>query len=224
MDAGVETSPGPYLIVFLWAAFASVAPLVSLLLPLTLKQVAARGKNGMLAVTAGMLLAIATMDLIPEAVDIAQHFPAHESTNVNMSAHEHAAFLHTPLMGVGLGFFCLFLMERLMNSHGHLHLDTHEHNDDLIDHVNIQTSSTSQFTTVAMLALVLHSFLDGFVIAGAFRASESVGTRVAFAILLHKLPDGFVAVTVSSGQRDWRRRVRTRYVWVNDDVPRHSSR
>jgi len=43
--------------------------------------------------------------------------------------------------------------------------------------------------------------------AGAFQANDSTGTRVAIAILLHKLPDGFVALSVTTGQRDWRRKV-----------------
>ena len=45
-------------------------------------------------------------------------------------------------------------------------------------------------------APTVHAFVDGLVLFGAFSASNEVGSRVGFAIVLHKLPDGFVLATV----------------------------
>lgn len=152
-----------------WAAFASCAPLVALLLPLVVTQLAQHVKSSMLASTAGMLLAISTLDLIPEAVNMGhpESFQASES-HLHGAHHAEHAFLHAPLIGVALGFVGLYLMERMLNNHGHFHDESlptahaHHEGEDEKD----RSENRSPFSTVALIAVILHSFLDGLVIAG----------------------------------------------------------
>jgi zinc transporter ZupT len=47
-----------------------------------------------------------------------------------------------------------------------------------------------------MMAIAVHSFVDGIVIGGSFRVSSAIGARVAIAIVLHKVPDGFVVASL----------------------------
>jgi zinc transporter ZupT len=48
----------------------------------------------------------------------------------------------------------------------------------------------------AMLALSLHSFLDGFNLAVAFDAGAKAGVAVGLALALHKIADGFTLVSL----------------------------
>jgi zinc transporter ZupT len=56
------------------------------------------------------------------------------------------------------------------------------------------------FSVIALVGLAVHSLVDGLVIAGAYRASSAIGTRVALAIVIHKFPDGFVLSSLVAGQ------------------------
>ncbi|MCL6517533.1 ZIP family metal transporter [Alicyclobacillus sp.] len=50
-------------------------------------------------------------------------------------------------------------------------------------------------------AMLVHTLMDGIVIAGAFEVSRGAGVLMFFAITLHKLPEGFsmAAVTLAAG-------------------------
>merc|ERR1711991_1261007 len=48
----------------------------------------------------------------------------------------------------------------------------------------------------AFAAIAVHSLVDGVVIGGSFRVSATIGARVAVAIVLHKIPDGFVVASL----------------------------
>ena len=58
---------------------------------------------------------------------------------------------------------------------------------------------SSSFSLAALVGLGVHSFVDGVMIGGAFSASMDVGGRVGLAIVLHKLPDGFVLASILQG-------------------------
>ncbi|GAM26118.1 hypothetical protein SAMD00019534_092930 [Acytostelium subglobosum LB1] len=98
--------------------------------------------------------------------------------------------------------------------------DTHEHLDEeeggrhsLISNNGEQRSSlgggqppvvvqqASKLSMTAFVALSVHSLVDGMVISGAFAANSDVGARVAMAIVIHKLPDGFVMSSIVLSQR-----------------------
>ncbi|HXV59536.1 MAG TPA: ZIP family metal transporter [Vicinamibacteria bacterium] len=49
------------------------------------------------------------------------------------------------------------------------------------------------------IGIAIHAFIDGVVIGQGFRAGETTGAAVAFAVLLHKLADGVGAVGVMLG-------------------------
>lgn len=48
----------------------------------------------------------------------------------------------------------------------------------------------------AMMALTLHSFIDGFNLAVSFSAGEKAGIAVGLALALHKIADGFTLVSL----------------------------
>jgi len=135
-----------------------------------------------LGLSAGLLFAIATMDLIPEAL------------SMGYEVNEPERFAKCAMLGVGVGFFVLLFIEQMM---GHEHTAHH-------DHITTNGNELSaSFSYVAIVALSLHSFVDGLVIASAFTASLTVGARVAVAIILHKIPDGLVLSGITNAKRSW---------------------
>lgn len=50
---------------------------------------------------------------------------------------------------------------------------------------------------VAFFGLLIHTFMDGVVIAGAFSINHATGVLMFLAITMHKLPEGFSMATIS---------------------------
>lgn len=181
----------------------------------------------LLGVSAGILFAVATIDLIPEGIAVssidrsavahaasdAHKDEGHAHSHEDHRGHPHAAPHDTwseygrtvTMVGVGTGFLALVVLEHVMMSlgvgHSHgpddLHeLDTgHEHSHHTDDHAHSHDDSSvmsESFSLTAFAAIAVHSLVDGIVIGGSFRVSANIGSRVAVAIVMHKIPDGFV--------------------------------
>eukprot|EP01112_Ceratiomyxa_fruticulosa_P012549 TRINITY_DN347_c0_g1_i1.p1 TRINITY_DN347_c0_g1~~TRINITY_DN347_c0_g1_i1.p1 ORF type:complete len:358 (-),score=47.15 TRINITY_DN347_c0_g1_i1:103-1176(-) len=244
-------------------------------------------KNGMsqrsiqivLGLSAGLLFAIATLELIPEAFEMATLKPIDEDTltispintiNTNKNhrrsdytappdstgqtyeegevkslsetpSHDHdhdegeedeERQLRIAMVGIGSGFLVLVMVQFIMMEGGHSHshggttppassrgrADSDQEEDyahtktgsqlETGESTSIQSSSTS-LSMVAFVGLAVHSLIDGIVIAGAFSANATVGSRVAVAIVFHKFPDGFVMSSIIAAQSPNRDREKT---------------
>lgn len=86
----------------------------------------------------------------------------------------------TVMVLVALGFCVYMLIDRLFSLHKH----------------DGECAKTSHGGKLSAVALILHSFLDGFSIGLAFKISDSVGWVVAMAVLAHKFSDGINTVSV----------------------------
>ncbi|SFU72126.1 ZIP family metal transporter [Alicyclobacillus macrosporangiidus] len=74
-------------------------------------------------------------------------------------------------------------------------------------HGHLHAEMLSQRAGLAVLAgMLVHTLMDGIVIAGAFQVSRSAGVLMFLAITLHKLPEGFSMATVAlaAGETRWR--------------------
>lgn len=127
--------------------------------------------------SAGLMLATALHELLPEAIH---------------KTHGNEA---TALSGAGIGFLLLYTIERLTHFHAcrhrsceivhegqaevHSHLPGHAHS-----HVHTHTSTT-------LMGIGLHNFIDGLITAAAFAVSQVAGGLVLGAIVLHQLAVGF---------------------------------
>ena len=129
-----------------------------------------------LGFSAGVVIAVAFFDLLPEALGIGS-----------------CSYDTATLIGVvALGFFSYLLLDRLIffRAHAHDHDDaTHQH---------------SHHGSLGASALTLHSFLDGLAIGLAFQVSPAVGAGVAVAVLVHDFSDGIntVGFVLKSGGKD----------------------
>jgi len=158
-----------------WAAVTFFTPVVLALVPLTKRRISDRVLHGMLGFSAGLLLAIALFDILPEAHTLA------EAAGIDV---------RLPALATAIAFVALFVAHRVLVSRG-----VHFHEE--------EGRRIQPFGTLALGALAVHGLVDGIVIPLAFTASAQAGLVIGLAILLHQVPDSFAALTLalSSGRR-----------------------
>src|SRR5947199_201102 len=128
-----------------------------------------------MAASAGLLIGVAFLDLIPEVVEL---------------AHQHGIAMRSLMVTVILGFAAIFLLEKLTIIHSEKQHDApgHHHNVGL----------------VGALGLSFHSFLDGLAIGVGFKAGTQVGLVVLLAVVAHDFADGLNTVTFMLATRNGR--------------------
>lgn len=136
-----------------------------------------RSLHAIMAFSAGLLIGVAFLDLIPEIV--------------SKSQSESIPIRSLTLTVIG-GFLAIFLLEKLTIIHSEKSHDEpgHQHNVGLI----------------GAIGLSFHSFLDGLAIGVAFQAGRDVGFIVLMAVLAHDFADGLNTVTFMLATRNnrWR--------------------
>ena len=139
----------------------------------------------------GVLLATAILDLLPEAVELAE----------GMETHAEDLFI-----GLLVGIVGFFSMERMIfKFHPHHHGDV----DDLA--LTGQSAHHHPAPTMLLIGDTIHNFIDGVLIAITFIANPGLGILTAVAVAAHELPQEFsdFSVMLSHG---WSRR---RVLWAN---------
>ena len=133
--------------------------------------------HAIMAFSAGLLIGVVFLDLIPEIIELA-----------------HAASIDTRTLMLTLvaGFMGIFLLEKLTIIHSEKTHDTPGH------HHNVGLAGA--------LGLSFHSFLDGLAIGIGFQAGSEVGFVVLLAVLAHDFADGLNTVTFMLATRNsrWR--------------------
>src|SRR6202165_5738315 len=126
-----------------------------------------------MAFSAGLLIGIAFLDLIPEVSEMAR---------VN------GIEIRVLMLTVVAGFMGIFLLEKLTIIHSEKQHDEpgHRHNVGL----------------VGAAGLSFHSFLDGLAIGVGFQAGTKVGLVVLLAVVAHDFADGLNTVTFMLATRN----------------------
>lgn len=119
--------------------------------------------------TAGVLIAVAFFDVLPEVITLAQDisFPI---TNV--------------MIALVVGFLAIHTMEKLAAIHG-----GHEHEHEHAEHKHPWVGY------VSASGLAIHSFMDGIGIGLGFHAGPHIGFLIAFAVIAHDFSDGLNTVS-----------------------------
>ncbi|HYC58032.1 MAG TPA: ZIP family metal transporter [Thermoanaerobaculia bacterium] len=133
--------------------------------------------HAIMAFSAGLLIGVVFLDLIPEIIEIAPEAAIPPRT------------LMVTLIG---GFMAIFLLEKLTIIHGEKGHDAPGH------HHNVGLAGA--------IGLSFHSFLDGLAIGVGFQAGNEVGFVVLLAVLAHDFADGLNTVTFMLATRNsrWR--------------------
>lgn len=138
--------------------------------------------HAFMALAAGVVVATAVADLLPEAYDLVGPGSA---LNVGAAAV--------------LGFIGFSLVEAF------LHQSSFEHADDEAPTARDQPPTTPDargrpswaLGILPPISLILHSTLDGVAIGLAFQAGASIGLVVLLAVLAHDFADGMNVVTLA---------------------------
>src|SRR5690349_9590716 len=130
-----------------------------------------------MAFSAGLLIGVVFLDLIPEIVEI---------------AHDASVQPRTLMLTLIAGFMGIFLLEKLTIIHSEKTHDTPGH------HHNVGLAGA--------IGLSFHSFLDGLAIGIGFQAGTEVGFVVLLAVVAHDFADGLNTVTFMLATRNnrWR--------------------
>jgi ZIP family zinc transporter len=123
--------------------------------------------NYFFAFSAGTLIAISFLDLLPESAALAA---------------QNGIALSTIFFTVLAGFVVFHMLEKLILIHSHAQEEPGKH-----EHA---------VGTLGGSALIFHSFLDGVAIGIAFHADVKLGLLISFAVILHDFADGLNTVTL----------------------------
>lgn len=138
----------------------------------------------MVSFSAGVLLATALLDLLPEALE------------AGLPAYSMFSYLLAGLLG-------FFLLEKsALWRHQHEDGDEHEHDHDHAHHHHAVGSAAPMI----IIGDAVHNLTDGAVLAAAFLADSHVGWLTAIAIIAHEIPHeaGAFALLLSAGWRKGR--------------------
>ena len=134
----------------------------------------------------GLLLATATLHLLPEAFE------------AGLSPHEVFPLL---LAGI-LGFFALEKFALWRHAHGTP--DAHAHQHACENHTHTHHHGQGGETVSILVGDAFHNFTDGLLIAAAFLADPALGWAATLAIIAHEVPQeaGDFAILLAAG---WQR-------------------
>jgi len=138
-----------------------------------------------MAFAAGVLVATALADLLPEAT--------------GLIGAGGGPFL--PGAAAVLGFLFFSALEAFVHrqtwEHEHQRLAFQVEPDDPHEHSQLQVAADSRLGVVGPISLIVHSALDGLAIGLGFRAGMEVGLLVGVAVVAHDFADGMNVVTLS---------------------------
>ena len=130
--------------------------------------------HAFLSFAAGTLLAVAFLDLMPEAIE-------------GLEKVRGGDVIETSLLFILLGFLIFFAIEKFILWH-HCHEER----------CTVHTSAG-----IVLIGDTLHNFLDGIAIAVAFLVSPAVGIATTVAIFSHEIPQEVAdfSILLSSGMK-----------------------
>jgi zinc transporter ZupT len=144
--------------------------------------------HAFMALAAGVVVATAVADLLPEAFDL-------------------VGLDHALEVGVAavIGFIGFSFVEAFLHQSSFEHTPGEEHEGEAAADLPAATDpkrATGPNGILAVLpsvSLILHSILDGFAIGLAFQAGASIGLIVLLAVLAHDFADGMNVVALALG-------------------------
>jgi ZIP family zinc transporter/zinc and cadmium transporter len=92
---------------------------------------------------------------------------------------------HAPLLMLG-GYFVVHFFEHTIAPHFHFGEEVHG---------DVMMNPAVGFS--ALVGLSIHTFFDGVSIASGFLVSVPLGLLIFFAVVLHKLPEGFTVASIA---------------------------
>ncbi len=128
-----------------------------------------------LSLSGGILLGVAFLDLLPEAIE---------------RGIQNGLAVQTVLTGALLAILVFHLIDKLFAVHAH-----HDHaSGEPVEPCDNEYHRTKGWIRAS--GMILHSFFDGLAIGGAFVIDPKLGILITFAVVLHDFSDGMSTVTI----------------------------
>lgn len=178
-----------FLNVLLYGVLAGVATIVGTLLILYRYEWARHNSIHLMSFAAGIMLALAFLHLIPEAIHI-----THENEE-HLEVAEHEGEEHTEeaernsegkltFIVVLSGFIIFYAVESIIMIHPRHDVEAegpHKH---------------GTLSVLSITGLTFHSAIDGIIIAAGFKAGFQIGIMTTIAVILHEMPEGIVTTSI----------------------------
>ena len=134
--------------------------------------------HAIMALAAGLVVATAVADLLPEAFDLAGSDGAFQVG-----------------VAVVVGFIAFSLVEAFLHQSSFEHVGEPDHHDPA-DHGR-SIAGPGILGLLPPISLIIHSTLDGLAIGLAFQAGGELGLIVLLAVLAHDFADGMNVITLA---------------------------
>ncbi len=135
-----------------------------------------RDLHPLLSLSGGLLLGVAFLDLLPEAL-----------TRGIAERLEISTVLGATLLAI-VGFHILDKVFAVHAHHDHAHGEPGEHCE------NERHGKTPAYARAT--GMIIHSFFDGLAIGGGFAVDPKLGLLVTLAVVMHDFSDGMSTVTI----------------------------
>lgn len=152
------------------STLAGLATAVGALIVIMIKQPGEKMISVMMGFAAGIMIAISTLELIPEAVEL-------------------GGVLNTAI-GFMLGALMMFALDIFVP---HSHMGSGEKEND-------EKTKLKKMGYFIFLGIALHNLPEGLAIGAGFEAQDALGLSIAIALAVHNVPEGMAtAVPLISG-------------------------
>jgi len=161
-----------------YGTLAGAATIAGTLLILNRYNWAKHNSIHLMSFAAGVMLALAFMHLIPEAIHLAQ------GNEVHIEGAEHSGEDSLTFIMILLGLASFHLLENIINIHPRHDVEAekpHKH---------------GRLSVLSITGLTFHSAIDGIIIAVGFKAGEQIGLMTTIAVILHEMPEGIVTTGI----------------------------
>ncbi len=150
------------------------------------------------AIAAAILLAITISDLIPEAIEHAEH---------TITAYSFAA-----------GFIILFIIESVGRAHVHHHSADDEHDHAHDEHSPKEIAHHHKLIPF-VVGLSVHNIADGIAVGTSTELSQQAAAAVTVGVLVHQLPVGISFAAVLTATHANRRTITRSALLVGAMIP-----
>jgi ZIP family zinc transporter/zinc and cadmium transporter len=143
---------------------------------------------------AGIMLAVAFLHLIPEALHLghenevhleeAEHEAGGRESEAHVEGEEHAGGNEIVFLMVLVSFVIFHAMESIILIHPRHDVEAtepHKH---------------GRLSILSITGLTFHSLIDGVVIAVGFKAGSQIGLMMTIAVILHEMPEGIITTSI----------------------------
>jgi len=161
-----------------YGVLAGVATIIGTMVILYRYDWAKHNSIHLMSFAAGIMLAVAFLYLIPEAVHL-----GYES-EVHVDGTEHTGDGKFVFLMVLLSFVIFHAIESIISIHPRHDVEAtgpHKH---------------GRLSILSITGLAFHSLIDGVIIAVGFKAGSRIGIMMTIAVILHEMPEGIVTTSI----------------------------